>query len=486
MSDRCVLLLSLLVLALASLESVIAADLRCGPCDPAQPNGRYCERLVDFCGPVSCANGGTCINHYSGFECKCPPTHWGVTCANAYVEPYLANDLAPVTYAADLPALTVTAQGGEPPLQYQWYMDGWALADSTPTLTLDAGDLQMTEPYTQVWAEVYDARFNYVDTTRTSLNPYCSSPGVCYCLPECVANATCLEGNVCRCPAGFEGPMCDREINECASSPCVNGATCINLLAAFACTCPAGFTGARCEVNIDECAIVPCQNNATCVDRVNAFQCTCLSGFDGPYCEINLDDCASKPCKQASACIDGAASYTCVCLAGYCGKNCDTRCSAPDDCVSSPCMNGGTCTDGINQYTCTCAAAYTGLRCELEVDECATLRPCRNNAVCVDGVGNYTCICGTGYCGQHCDIRCSSTADLCISAPCLNGATCTNFYDYYRCTCAPGYTGTRCEVEVNECSKRPCKNGATCIDGIASYQCLCRPGYCGLVCNTRC
>ena len=36
----------------------------------------------------------------------------------------------------------------------------------------------------------------------------------------------------------------------------------------FSCNCEAGWTGQRCDVDIDECASQPCQNNATCTDKV--------------------------------------------------------------------------------------------------------------------------------------------------------------------------------------------------------------------------
>ena len=36
--------------------------------------------------------------------------------------------------------------------------------------------------------------------------------------------------------------------------------------------------------NIDECASVPCGNGATCVDGVNMYTCTCAGGWTGTYC----------------------------------------------------------------------------------------------------------------------------------------------------------------------------------------------------------
>ncbi|XP_031570608.1 neurogenic locus Notch protein-like, partial [Actinia tenebrosa] len=52
----------------------------------------------------------------------------------------------------------------------------------------------------------------------------------------------------CECKAGFTGNLCDQEIKPCDSTPCLNGATCINNADQFGCTCSAGFTGQVCEI----------------------------------------------------------------------------------------------------------------------------------------------------------------------------------------------------------------------------------------------
>lgn len=33
-----------------------------------------------------------------------------------------------------------------------------------------------------------------------------------------------------------------------------------------------------CQIDIDECASTPCQNGAKCYDRPNGFECRCAEG----------------------------------------------------------------------------------------------------------------------------------------------------------------------------------------------------------------
>jgi hypothetical protein len=103
------------------------------------------------------------------------------------------------------------------------------------------------------------------------------------------------------CPMGF-GPRaneCHIDINECASNPCFNGATCNDLIARYTCTCVAGWIGEHCEIERDECESHPCANDPVlCTDLFNAYRCTCSDGWDGNNCEHDIDECLSSPCWQ--------------------------------------------------------------------------------------------------------------------------------------------------------------------------------------------
>ena len=41
----------------------------------------------------------------------------------------------------------------------------------------------------------------------------------------------------------------------------------------------AGYSGPTCAINVDECASDPCINGATCIDGVNDYTCRCQPGI---------------------------------------------------------------------------------------------------------------------------------------------------------------------------------------------------------------
>eukprot|EP01047_Picozoa_sp_COSAG01_P062784 COSAG01_NODE_8040_length_2945_cov_2.114195_1_plen_532_part_01 len=228
----------------------------------------------------------------------------------------------------------------------------------------------------------------------------------------------------------------------------------------FVCTCVAGWrnTNGRqdCAINIDECASYPCQNGGSCVDLVDAYVCACISGFHDavrngvthPGCEDRDVPCALSEdhCSSHSQCRhDAPGVYHCECHPGYSSDYSVRQCSM----ANYPCTAASTDAGGDMMNV------DGGGAC-LEIDECHS-SPCENSWTtssgsivvantysCNDFLGFYTCTCQQGYAGYNCDVH----VDACISHPCQNGATCITLVSQskYRCTCTLGFGGVNCDV----------------------------------------
>ena len=269
------------------------------------------------------------------------------------------------------------------------------------------------------------------------------------------------------------------DIDNCASNPCHNGATCTDGTFNYTCSCPPGFTDDNCSTNIDDCSPSPCLNSGICTDGVGDVTCNnCSSPWVGKFCQVDdINECDSQPCLNGGSCTDNAISFVCVCPDGYTGPICETHI---DECASSPCENGATCHDLVNKYTCQCPTGFSGTHCETDIDECAS-QPCLNGGTCNDHVDSFLCICPLGYTGTICE----TDIDECASQPCLNGGTCEDSVDSFMCICPNGYTGTICETEIDECYSSPCENGASCQDTVNEYTCQCPTDFTGTHCETN-
>ena len=83
-------------------------------------------------------------------------------------------------------------------------------------------------------------------------------PDPCVTAPPGCVNGTCVTGvGTCDCDAGYEGEICDAEIDECDPNPCLNGGTCTDLIADYECACIGGYIGDNCE--IEPCVLPSCE-----------------------------------------------------------------------------------------------------------------------------------------------------------------------------------------------------------------------------------
>ncbi|XP_033095614.1 mucin-like protein [Anneissia japonica] len=81
---------------------------------------------------------------------------------------------------------------------------------------------------------------------------------------------------------GSTRPIC-LDINECESSPCLNGGTCNDEIAHFTCRCSAQWNGTNCATDIDECAMGTdeCHVSASCENTNGSYNCMCNKGYYG-------------------------------------------------------------------------------------------------------------------------------------------------------------------------------------------------------------
>lgn len=144
---------------------------------------------------------------------------------------------------------------------------------------------------------------------------------------QCQNGATCEDG-MCLCATGFDGELCEMNIDDCADVDCNNG-TCVDGIASYICECASGFTGDLCEINIDDCFTDACLNGGECVDDVNFFWCFCPDNFGGDFCEVLLDPetgfpdgCAFEDCARRGACsnLQQEPWFFCECELGVRGE----------------------------------------------------------------------------------------------------------------------------------------------------------------------
>ncbi|XP_044515688.1 protein crumbs homolog 2 [Gracilinanus agilis] len=191
------------------------------------------------------------------------------------------------------------------------------------------------------------------------------------------------------------GPVCSVE-------PCLHGGTCQDLFNDFSCSCGAGWEGPRCEVDVDECGSAPCVHGH-CGNLPGSYRCHCSPGYTGRDCETDVDDCLQHACLHGATCVDEVLGYSCRCPPDFSGPRCQWP-FPPDECGQNfTCLNGGRCYDGPWGANCTCPMGYTGLRCHIPIPECEP-NPCQNGGTCQAAGSEVECICTSSFGGRRCDV----------------------------------------------------------------------------------
>lgn len=186
----------------------------------------------------------------------------------------------------------------------------------------------------------------------------------------CHNNGTCIDapnGYVCHCLPGYSGSYCEIDVAVCnttADTRCLNGGICVEGPGySFSCRCLPGWTGFLCNIEMDECLSSPCKNGAICIDLNADYACACSFGFTGRNCDEEIMVCDQNPCFNGALCLMEDDNSVCYCVPDYHGDRCQFK---YDECQLGPrCMNGGTCIDGVDDFTCSCLPNRSGVFCEL-------------------------------------------------------------------------------------------------------------------------
>ena len=279
----------------------------------------------------------------------------------------------------------------------------------------------------------------------------------------CVAESSngedaCTAAGDCTYVAALDG-NCDIDVDECASSPCQNGAVCTESsmdadigFDAYRCACTAGYTNGACDYTdfiteyTDECTVTESSASDTL----------------GGNCDVDVDECTSSPCQNDAECtessVEGTVSihtYQCTCAAGFANGVCEYSfiTEYSDECAVSE----------------SSASATLSGNCDVDVDECAS-SPCLNDAQCSDSTDDvqlqpteYTCVCAQGFVNGQCvpDVGCTTN--------------CLDTYDD-QCDISIPTSGSdgNCDVNVDECASSPCQHDGVCVDGAGDFSCTCR------------
>ncbi|XP_070553423.1 delta-like protein 4 [Ptychodera flava] len=156
----------------------------------------------------------------------------------------------------------------------------------------------------------------------------------------------------------------------CDSSPCQNGATCIDSLnSGYHCICKPGYYANDCSLTYDPCADVTCYNEGLCQvrDRTYTPYCECLAHKYGTSCEFSQCLEADNHCQHDGVCRTHKPSgqHVCLCRQGFFGESCQCSYQTCDlvPCPSNHCHNSGTCYLDNDHRICRCRAQYYGPTC---------------------------------------------------------------------------------------------------------------------------
>lgn len=120
------------------------------------------------------------------------------------------------------------------------------------------------------------------------------------------------------------------EVNECESSPCLNGGHCVDMVDNYTCVCLEPFVGQRCETGACSCLRPRTTRIRDCVPHAPLAITAPLPGPGSAHCMLasfptppDSSSCEDRSCRNRQTCnYIRPGRYICTCSPGYYGNNC--------------------------------------------------------------------------------------------------------------------------------------------------------------------
>ncbi|XP_050530475.1 protein kinase C-binding protein NELL2-like isoform X2 [Daktulosphaira vitifoliae] len=130
------------------------------------------------------------------------------------------------------------------------------------------------------------------------------------CRQKCQNGGSCVSPDVCQCLAAFDGPLCELDVDECATGihRCTDPSShCVNMAGWYYCACNPGFQSKQ----LYPTTII----NDTIITGLSNVETTTWSPNIGSMCR-DIDECATNnhTCHPSTKCVNTIGSYECHCL----------------------------------------------------------------------------------------------------------------------------------------------------------------------------
>ena len=152
--------------------------------------------------------------------------------------------------------------------------------------------------------------------------------------------------------------------DSCRSSPCVNNATCYDLIGSYICKCVAGYHGQNCQTKMEVepekvCPIITPTTVITYQEVTN--HTSCASCPEPTTVALSLSCSESTTVSPCTSCPE-LSSLVPETSTAYPTQEPEQE---VDHCMSAPCLNEGTCHNTTRGRFCECLEYFTGDDCEI-------------------------------------------------------------------------------------------------------------------------